>query len=99
MRTTMKRTISIANVPLRAKVRQITAILLLAGCVWPCTANGDITWVRKSSSTGDMPIPNDGDQQTCCLVLDIDKDGIDDFVIGERTAAPSVVWYKYNGRG
>ncbi len=60
---------------------------------------GDVTWARKSSTTGDMPAPSEGKQQTCCLVLDIDKDGIDDFVIGERTRTPSVVWYKYNGRG
>ncbi|MFH1719958.1 MAG: family 16 glycoside hydrolase [Planctomycetota bacterium] len=43
-------------------------------------------------------MPNDGKQQTCCVVLDIDKDGIEDFVVGERTRAPSVVWYKYNGK-
>jgi hypothetical protein len=24
--------------------------------------------------------------------------GIDDFVVGERTRTPSVVWYKYNGK-
>ena len=46
-----------------------------------------------------MPTPNDGQQQTCCLVLDIDKDGVEDFVVGERTSVPSVVWYKYNGSG
>jgi len=45
-----------------------------------------------------MPTPNDGQQQTCCLVLDIDKDGVEDFVVGERTRIPSVVWYKYNGK-
>ena len=59
----------------------------------------DVDWTRIGSSTGDLPAPSDGKQQTCCLVLDIDKDGIDDFVIGERTRTPSVVWYKYNGKG
>lgn len=61
-------------------------------------AKGEVEWERKSSTTGDMPTPNDGKQQTCCLILDIDKDGIDDFVVGERTQTPSVVWYKYNGK-
>ncbi|MCJ7674045.1 MAG: VCBS repeat-containing protein [Sedimentisphaerales bacterium] len=89
---------NIANV-LPTKARQIAAILLLAWAISPGIANGDVTWLRKSTVTGDMPIPNEGDQQTCCLILDIDKDGINDFVIGERTAVPSVVWYKYNGRG
>ena len=56
-------------------------------------------WLRRSSSEGHLPAPNAGDQQTCCLVVDVDKDGVQDFVVGERTQAPSVVWYKYNGRG
>jgi len=70
-----------------------------AACGSVSSPAGGQGWTRKSSVTGDMPIPNDGKQQTCCLVLDVDKDGIDDFVIGERTQAPSVVWYKYNGKG
>lgn len=73
-------------------------LLLLTISISVTAANGDIAWQRKSSSTGDMPAPNDGTQQTCCLVLDIDKDGVEDFVVGERTQAPSVVWYKYNGK-
>lgn len=56
-------------------------------------------WQRKSSSTNEIPIPNEGDQQTCCLILDVDKDGTMDFVVGERTQTPSIVWYKYNGDG
>lgn len=54
------------------------------------------TWQYHSSGNGDMPAPNMGSQQTACLVLDIDKDKTDDFVITERTASPSVVWYKMN---
>jgi hypothetical protein len=46
-----------------------------------------------------MPVPNDGQEQTCCVVFDIDKDGVNDFVVGERTRTPSVVWYKHNGKG
>jgi hypothetical protein len=63
-------------------------ILLLTIAMCLTAANGDVAWERKSSSTGDMPTPNDGKQQTCCLILDIDKDGIDDFVVGERTHHP-----------
>jgi len=65
----------------------------------PLSASTDITWTRKSTIAGDLPVPNEGQQQTCCIVFDIDQDGIDDFVIGERTKTPSVVWYKYNGKG
>lgn len=60
---------------------------------------GEPAWQRKSSVTGDIPIPNAGNQQTCCVVADLDGDGIDDFVVGERTKTPSVVWYKFNGKG
>ena len=59
----------------------------------------DIAWQRKSSTTGDLPPPNAGDQQTCNVVADFNGDGIADFVIGERTQAPSVVWYAWNGKG
>lgn len=59
----------------------------------------EIDWVRKSSATGDLAAPNEGNQQTCLVIADFDKDGIDDFAIGERTKTPSVVWYKWNGKG
>jgi len=72
---------------------------LAAAVVGTTVAEADVAWKRRSSSTGDIPVPNAGSQQTCCMVLDIDKDGVEDFVVGERTQTPSVVWYKYNGRG
>lgn len=43
-----------------------------------------------------MDVPNEGSQQTSCAVFDIDKNGINDFIITERVKAPSVVWYKRN---
>jgi hypothetical protein len=82
----------------RAHLLGMVSLVLLSGVVFAGPANAEVTWHRKSTTTSDMPIPNDGNQQTCCLVLDIDRDGIDDFVVGERTKTPSVVWYKYNGR-
>jgi len=95
-----KRTIVEAGCPFFNRNASGTAIMLLltvAFCL--AAANAEVAWQRKSNSTGDMPTPNDGKQQTCCLILDIDKDGVDDFVVGERTQTPSVVWYKYNGKG
>jgi hypothetical protein len=69
--------------------------------VFLCVATGYAAevWSRKSSTTGDLPAPNAGQQQTCCVVGDFDKDGVNDFAVGERTRTPSVVWYKYNGKG
>jgi hypothetical protein len=55
-----------------------------------------VKWTHYSSVNGDLPIPNEGGQQTAALVLDIDKDGINDFVITERTTAPAVTWFKFN---
>jgi hypothetical protein len=66
----------------------------LVACATPAA-----DWIRKSSTTGDLPVPNGGDQQTCCVALDVDKDGVMDFAVGERTKSPSFVWYKFNGQG
>jgi len=55
-----------------------------------------IKWKHYSTDSGNLQAPNAGNQQTASLVLDIDKDGIEDFVITERTSAPSVVWYKFD---
>ncbi|MCX8157607.1 MAG: VCBS repeat-containing protein [Verrucomicrobiae bacterium] len=52
-----------------------------------------------STARGDLPAPNGGNQQTASLVLDIDGDGLNDFVIAERTQAPAVVWYKRTATG
>ncbi|MDF9796774.1 hypothetical protein OKW21_002037 [Catalinimonas alkaloidigena] len=54
-------------------------------------------WKHYSTENGDLEIPNTGNQQTASLVCDLDKDGVLDFVITERTQAPSVVWYKKQG--
>ncbi len=80
-------------------VRPSIACLLLTAACWTPAECSEVNWVRKSSSTGHMPTPNDGQQQTCCIVADLDKDGTEDFVVGERTRTPSVVWYNYNGKG
>ncbi len=81
------------------RVLQASAVGLAIIATLNAPALARVNWVLKSSTAGDLPTPNDGSQQTCCVVCDIDADGVDDFVVGERTKTPSVVWYKYNGRG
>ncbi|QGY44371.1 hypothetical protein GM418_12100 [Maribellus comscasis] len=54
-------------------------------------------WKHYSSENGDLEVPNGSEQQTSCAVFDIDKDGINDFIVTERVQAPAVVWYKKNG--
>src|SRR5271156_5185082 len=51
-------------------------------------------WTQLSSKAGDLPAPGKSQQQTGCLVLDIDKNGLNDIVITSRNAASRVVWYR-----
>ena len=60
---------------------------------------GGVKWAHLSSKNGELPAPNPGTEQTASLVLDVDKDGVNDFVITERTAAPAVVWYRRGKNG
>ena len=56
-------------------------------------------WKHLSSSSGDLASPMPGNQQTSSAVFDVDKDGVNDFFITERTAAPSIVWYRHTTSG
>ena len=57
--------------------RNATVLLaaVLGAAVLCVPAYGKVTWVLKSSTMGHLPTPNAGEQQTCCVVCDIDKDG------------------------
>jgi hypothetical protein len=67
----------------------ISFSLLLACCH---LAEARVQWKRVT-----LPGPNSGNQQTACVTADLDKDGIQDVVVTERTKIPSLVWYKYDG--
>lgn len=57
-------------------------------------------WRHISSKNGDLPAPSSSTQQTASLVLDINKDGKLDFVIGSReNPGPSLVWYRRGESG
>ncbi len=58
-----------------------------------------VGWKHLSTASGDLATPNAGNQQTSTIVLDIDKDGVKDFVVAERTKAPSVLWYRRGPNG
>jgi FG-GAP-like repeat len=51
-------------------------------------------WTLLSSKAGDLPAPGTSKQQTGCLVLDIDKNGLNDIVITSREAGAGIVWYQ-----
>lgn len=53
-------------------------------------------WTHLSSVSGDLPLPTaTGTQQTSSLVLDVDKDGINDFIITDRSVDDAVVWFRH----
>jgi hypothetical protein len=56
-------------------------------------------WIHLSSTRGDVPVPGESDQQTATLVLDVDLDRLNDFVIGARKTAPSLVWHRRRAVG
>src|SRR5690242_19816303 len=71
-----------------------TAILL-----WAAPPAAEFRWQHLSSASGDLPTPNRGTEQTSATVADFDRDGINDFVITERTAADSVVLFRRGKNG
>jgi len=77
----------------------LAAVIFFIACGWASQKIETTHFRHLSTITGDLPKPNNGDQQTASLVLDIDKDGINDFVIAERTKAPAVVWYRRGPNG
>jgi hypothetical protein len=76
----------------------IMVVSAMATAVWTQAGN-EVAWKHLSTKDGDLPVPNAGTQQTSATVLDIDRDGVNDFVITERTATPTVVWYRRSREG
>lgn len=58
-----------------------------------------LRWQHLSSRHGDLPVPGESTQQTGALVADLDKDGLNDFVLSFRMIAPALVWYRRTGNG
>jgi hypothetical protein len=62
--------------------------------------NNPVTWQHLSSKNGDLPSPAGSLEQTAALILDIDKNGVNDFVIATRkTPGPSVIWFRREANG
>jgi FG-GAP repeat len=57
-----------------------------------------IHWKHLSSTNGDLPVPGESEEQTGAVVADLDKDGVNDFVLSFRQKAPALVWYRRNSR-
>jgi hypothetical protein len=57
-----------------------------------------IQWKHLSSKNGDLPAPGPL-EQTACVVLDVDRDGVSDFVIACRKLAPALTWFRRGPNG
>jgi sugar phosphate isomerase/epimerase len=68
--------------------------LLFSLFLFPCLLFAQ-NWVHYSSTNGDIPAPDDISGQIC-LATDLNKDGIDDIVLG-REYSSSLIWYEYTG--
>lgn len=59
----------------------------------------DTGWKHLSTVTGDLAVPGQSTQQTASLVADFDGDGVNDFVIGCRQEAPSLILFLRSDSG
>jgi len=79
------------------------AVILTVCCLVACTTQSvkhpEISWKHLSSVTGELEVPNSGAQQTATALFDVDQDGLNDFLVTERTQAPAVVWYQRTATG
>src|SRR5579862_3954407 len=58
-----------------------------------------LRWLHLSSTNGDLPAPGESQQQTGTIVADLDKSGVNGFVLSFRQKAPALVWYRPNKYG
>ena len=58
-----------------------------------------LRWEYLSSNHGEIAIPGDSDQQTGVVVADFDGDGVNDFIISCRIAAPALICYRRTADG
>lgn len=57
-------------------------------------------WLHLTTAEDQLHRPTDSQQQTAALILDIDQDGLNDFVIGSREApGPALVWFRRTATG
>jgi hypothetical protein len=73
-------------------------LITVAACLVALCAADRVAWLKLSSKTGDLPEPGPSTQQTGAIVGDFDRNGVADFVITARAAAPAMIWYR-RGKG
>jgi VCBS repeat protein len=73
------------------------ALILLIAMLGSMSA-ADVRWTYLSSATFDLPVPLVKPEPTASLVVDLDKDGDADMLVGSRKAGPALVWYRLEGK-
>jgi hypothetical protein len=63
----------------------------LVCCIAPA---GEPQWRHLSTTNGALPLPGQSQQQTAALVADLDRHGVNDFVLGFRQKGPALAWYR-----
>src|SRR5579871_3296201 len=86
------------NYALRVTRFLIPVVVGLTATTAACRA-ADIQWQHLSSKNGDLPVPGPSKQQTGAVVADLDKDGLNDFVLSFRQVAPALVWFRRTSTG
>ncbi len=88
------------NVRLSKRILFFLALFAgLAGSLAGATKLAFPIWKHLSSRTGGLPEPNGGKQQTAAVVCDVDGNGVNDFILAERTRAPALIWMRYTPKG
>jgi hypothetical protein len=79
--------------------RQFAAFLFIFLLIPVLSQTAEIKWQHLTSSNGDLPVPGESTQQTGSLIADLDKDGVEDFVLSFRAKGPALVWYRRAAKG
>ena len=83
---------------IRSRALGIFVLLLVAAVPWGA-AFGQVAWKCLSSAHGDLPAPAPRPQHAAALVLDVNKDGNNDFVIATWKTTDKLVWYRRDADG
>jgi len=79
-------------------IRVVFSFLSAIGCLC-VAATAQVRWKHLSSANGELPVPAKSNGQPASLVLDINKDGKNDFIIAGWDSKQSLVWYRRDADG
>lgn len=74
-------------------------LIVLSIIIYSSPVKAALSWQHIQSGSVQLPAPQTSDQQTASLILDIDKDGDNDFVIASRKGTKAIVWYRRSNSG